>query len=145
MDVRRYIIYLIEEEVANSFFGQELLLYKLFLKGQANFSPQEAIIRKQIEYITKSIPVLPIHIRLQEKLLQVGGYETSESHFIQYNESKAKLTIHFDYLLLLSEGTLEAETLFFESLRQIESCFFAMDFKKHHFGWLNPIKTKKTV
>ncbi|WP_181832994.1 sporulation inhibitor of replication protein SirA [Bacillus taeanensis] len=141
--MKRYTIYLIEDEAAKSCFGQEVLLYKLFLKGQADVSPQQTIIKKQISYITRLIPVLTIHSRLQEKLGGLNGYEMKDNHIIFCPDSRAELRIYYDHIVLLANGSLEAETMFFEILRQVESCFFAMNFQNHHFGWLSPIKTKK--
>ncbi|UTW70984.1 sporulation inhibitor of replication protein SirA [Anaerobacillus sp. HL2] len=43
-------------------------------------------------------------------------------------------------LTISTTGTYQAETIFFEILRQINPCFFAVDFENRNYGWLNPVK-----
>src|SRR5690606_5518902 len=114
-------------------------IYHLFLEhNQAKYERKE-ILNKQIEFITRTIPSLRIHQKIEGSLAHYSYYSRqSHMHTLEWNEfnSFAKLTIHNDYIHLESTGSYEAETAFFEILRKYDRCFLAMDFKANKYGWL---------
>ncbi|WP_099355289.1 sporulation inhibitor of replication protein SirA [Fredinandcohnia onubensis] len=146
--MREYHIYLIEEEFATHYFGRESLIYHLFLEHNQSNHERKEILNKQIDFITRAIPSLRIHQKIEGSLAHYSYYRRqSHMHTLEWNEfnSFAKLTIHNDSIHLESTGSFEAETAFFEILRKYDRCFLAMDFNANKYGWLNPIKERKFV
>lgn len=146
--MRNYQIYLIEDEFAMHYYGREKLFFNLFLEYINSKGYHKSILQKQIEYVTKDIPFSKLSMALAERRNPTHDH-VSENE-VYYTEtkngtSKAALVIGKDYLHLKSEGTYEAETEFFESIRKCESGFLALDFENKHFGWLKPIKERKFV
>ncbi|WP_209122288.1 sporulation inhibitor of replication protein SirA [Alkalihalobacillus sp. BA299] len=146
--MRKYDIYLINEEVAQNYFGQESKLFHLFLDETRAFDENKTIIKKQIKYISNSIPVM----KLQQSLLQAFKHRTdyfffNHAHRIQMGDplSKAQVFIFSDYIHMVSEGSYEAEVMFFEVMRKMSPTFFALDVSTYRYGWLNPIKQVKLV
>lgn len=142
--VRYYHIFLIEDEIAEAFFGDESKLFHLFLESErTNTISRRRILQKQIDYITK--PIVPADLQgyLDDALQSRSDYyRCAGSHRLQTvsGESRSELRLDKGRLIMQSTGGFEAETTFFEVLRQIERCFLAMDFRRQRFGWLNPIK-----
>ncbi len=146
--MRRYHIYLIEEEIASHYFGREAKIYELFCEYENVENKHKAQLRKQIDYVTRPIPTLHIHQCIDSLLRKRTDYLNERNvHklMINSNNSEARLVVHDGYLLLESSGSYEAETIFFEVLRKYDPCFLAMDFTLQRHGWLNPIKERKFV
>ncbi len=148
MSVRQYELYLIVDEVARQYFGQESKLFHLFLEKEHATKVNEALIKKQIQYITEAIPTL--HLQHVLHHLQPAGFtvEKTKTTFRLYasrSESQAELFIQQDRLLLTSEGTIDAETTLFEALRKVRGAFFAIDVQRMRYGWLNPVRQVKLV
>lgn len=142
--MRHYHIYLIEDEVAEAFFGEESKLFHLFLEAEtATSSSHSKTLQKQIDYITKPICKRSIEKNMKETLgFRHGYYTCSDSHLLKIPgmESRAELGFHDNFMLIKSSGHFEAETTFFEVLRQSERCLLAMEFREHRYGWLKPVK-----
>lgn len=142
--MRHYFIYLIEDEVAESYFGEESKLFYLFLEAHTSISPfQEKTLLRQIHYITKPISIPKISGDLQQAFGWRHDYFTSDcfhSLTTPGASSHAELKLDPTYLTLRATGSFEAETSFFEVLRKSERCFLAMDFDRMKFGWLKPVK-----
>ncbi|ARK30902.1 sporulation inhibitor of replication protein SirA [Halalkalibacter krulwichiae] len=141
--MRHYEIYIIEEDVARQYYGQESKLFYLFLEHEKAKGPQKQIIRKQIEYITKPIPTLLLQQKVKQDLTKNDGYRRKKNtHVIEIQErdSKAELVISSDALYVTAEGSFDVETIFFEILRKCEPSFFACSLEDHRFGWLKPLK-----
>ncbi|WML49196.1 sporulation inhibitor of replication protein SirA [Neobacillus sp. PS3-34] len=66
--MRKYRLYLIEDEFAAHYFGRERMFYQLFRENEYSNGELKTIIEKQINYITKPLPVLRIHQLIQKKL-----------------------------------------------------------------------------
>ncbi|MFC0271442.1 sporulation inhibitor of replication protein SirA [Metabacillus herbersteinensis] len=148
--VRHYCIYLIEEEFASHYFGRESKMYHLFQDYQWTRSQTKHfnLIQKQVSYITKPIPTLFIHQLIATHLAKRTDYQqTHEIHKIELkaNRGSATLIVKDRHLELTSNGSYEAETIFFEVLRKFDPCFLAMDFLAERYGWLNPIKERNFV
>ncbi|GAF63520.1 hypothetical protein BTS2_0411 [Bacillus sp. TS-2] len=144
--MRRYQVYLLQEKVASHYFGQEPKLFQLFSERERGSLADRIIIEKQIEYISKPLPTLLLQQRIKQSLRESRGYSESEQiHLVQIKEpfSSAELIINQHYLTVTSQGALDAETIYFEILRKVDPCFFAVDVEQKHFGWLNPIRQAK--
>jgi len=148
--VRHYYIYLIEEEFASHYFGRESKIYHLFqdFHWTTIHNKHSDVIGKQVNYITKPVPTLFIHQLLGTHLMNRKDYQKLHHiHKIELkgNRGDATLIVKETHLELSSDGSYEAETIFFEVLRKFDPCFLAMDLKAERYGWLNPIKERKFV
>ena len=146
--MRTYKIFLIEDEFAHHYYGREKLLFNLFLEYIQERGRLKSILQKQIEFITKKVPILQlqavIELRLQKKM---NFWSSNGKYYLEKTggSSKAALAIHDNSLILNAEGDYEAETAFFECLRKCEPSFLAIDFEHKKYGWLKPIKERKFV
>ncbi|MED1562812.1 hypothetical protein AJ85_04355 [Alkalihalobacillus alcalophilus ATCC 27647 = CGMCC 1.3604] len=144
--MRHYQIYLLQEKVASHFFGQETKLFQLFSDRENAPIADRCIFDKQIEFISKPLPTLLLQKKIKLSLKGYPSYsEIDLKHRIKIQKpnSCAELLIKGQYLSLTSEGGPEAETIFFEILRKVDPCFFAVDVTHNHYGWLNPIRQVK--
>jgi len=146
--MRKYDIYLIEEEVASYYFGRESIVYNLFLDSERTTHEKKRLLNKQIDFITRPIPVLEIRKMIESTLNSSPTYyQYRDSFFFTVDEpkSEARMVVKNQMIHLESVGSYEAETVFFEILRKYDSCFLAMDYDHNRYGWLNPIKQRKFV
>lgn len=146
--MRKYQLYLIEDEFATHYFGRERLFFQLFQEHQHARGELQFITKKQIAYITKKIEVLKIHQLIQRQLGKIKGFKADHGAYtidLSGKISRAKLEVYQDLISLEAHGSYEAETAFFEVLRKCESSFLAIDLEHERFGWLKPIKERKYV
>lgn len=141
--MRHYYIYLLKPEISTNYFGKEWLIFQLFVEGETANKELREIIEKQIDYISGTIPTLQVKKGLEKSLKTRNDFYVLQDHYyldIKALDSKAVLKDHGNMLTISASGTYQAETVFFEVLRQINPAFFAMDFENKNFGWLNPVK-----
>jgi hypothetical protein len=142
--VRHYQIYLIEEEIAQIYFGEESKLFQLFLEAEKTTAPLKSeVLQKQVDYITKPLDIPVMKQAIEEALQHRTDYFIYPNvHLLDDGKgrSQAKLMIDTTRLHISASGNYEAETTFFEELRKCQPSFLAMDFNNHRYGWLNPIK-----
>ncbi|XJZ28604.1 sporulation inhibitor of replication protein SirA [Bacillota bacterium Lsc_1132] len=146
--MRKYQLYLIEDEFAAHYFGREQMFYQLFQEYQFATGELKMIIKKQIHYITKPLHALKIHQLIQQQLGKLRGLQYDQGTYtidLNGKQSRAELEIHGNLITVESSGSYEAETIFFEVLRKCEPSFLAIDFEHQRFGWLKPIKERKFV
>ncbi len=146
--VRKYQLYLIEDEFAAHYFGRERLFYQLFQEHQLANGELKFITQKQIYYITKRVEVLKIHQLIQKQLGKIKGFRAEQGTYsieLSGKLSTAKLEVFQELITVDAEGSYEAETAFFEVLRKCESSFLALDLDHQRYGWLKPIKERKFV
>jgi len=146
--VRKYQLYLIEDEFATHYFGRERIFFQLFQEQQQARGELEYIINKQIHYITKRLEVLKIHQLIQKQLGKLSGFKADHGAYtleLSGKISRAKLEVFQELITIEAHGSFEAETAFFEVLRKCESSFLAIDLEHERFGWLKPIKERKFV
>lgn len=146
--VRKYQLYLIEDEFAAHYFGRERMFFQLFQEYEFANGELKIIIKKQIHYIMKPLQTLKIHQLIQQQHGKLRGLKSERgAYMIDLNgrQSRAKLEIHEKVITIEAIGSYEAETIFFEILRKCETSFLAIDFEHHKFGWLKPIKERKFV
>jgi Sporulation inhibitor of replication protein SirA len=146
--VRKYQLYLIEDEFATHYFGRERLFYQLFQEHQKANGELKFITQKQISYITKKVEVLKIHQLVQKQLGRIKGFKAEHGAYsieLSGKLSTAKLEVFQDLITIDAQGSYEAETAFFEVLRKCESSFLALDLEHQRYGWLKPIKERKFV
>ncbi|WP_169864997.1 sporulation inhibitor of replication protein SirA [Sutcliffiella halmapala] len=143
--MRQYMIYLIEEEIAKHYSGNEVKLFQLFNQYEQEDRLQN-VVKQQVDYITIPIPTFPLQQVLENTLKSIDGYKrNSYQHKIEKVDSVAKLSIFEKCLKLTSTGSFEAEAIFFEIIRKQAPYFLAIDTKSERFGWLQPIKQRKFV
>ncbi|WP_066065290.1 sporulation inhibitor of replication protein SirA [Neobacillus soli] len=146
--MRKYQLYLIEDEFAAHYFGRERLFYQLFQEHQLANGELKFITQKQIYYITKRVEVLKIHQLIQKQLGKIKGFRAEQGTYsieLSGKLSTAKLEVFQELITVDAEGSYEAETAFFEVLRKCESSFLALDLDHQRYGWLKPIKERKFV
>ncbi|RID86920.1 sporulation inhibitor of replication protein SirA [Peribacillus asahii] len=144
--MRTYRVYLIEEEVAQLYFGRERSLFNLFLEYIQTTGSLRDILHKQIEYVTKIIPNEQVKKVIEQQKKQNFCYQNG-GYYLEKNSGRscASLWIHRDFLEIQSSGDYVAETAFFECIRKCGPSFLAIDFDHERFGWLKPIKERKFV
>ncbi|MCA0988144.1 sporulation inhibitor of replication protein SirA [Guptibacillus algicola] len=147
--MRHYEMHLIKQEVAVQYGGKELLLYQLFNERKISIQKEEQeLLDKQIDFITESIPVIDVNRYL---VTELGGFRHYEyrngGHCLTVLQSKSdgSLFVNQAKINIYSNGTYEAETIFFEVLRKLTPTFFAIDYQSNRFGWLSPLKKQKLV
>lgn len=146
--VRKYQLYLIEDEFATHYFGRERLFFQLFKEHQKANGELKFITQKQISYITKKVEVLKIHQLIQKQLGKIKGFKAEHGAYsieLSGKLSTAKLEVFQDLITIDAQGSYEAETAFFEVLRKCESSFLAIDLEHQRYGWLKPIKERKFI
>ncbi|PLR94822.1 sporulation inhibitor of replication protein SirA [Bacillus sp. T33-2] len=146
--MRSYQLYLIEDEFASHYFGRERMFYQLFKEYSKSSGELRAIILKQINFITKPIPVLRVHQLLHQQLSGRNDFRADQgSYYIEQSKStdRATLRVYDRSLLVESDGSVDTETIFFEVLRKCETSFLAIDLESKRYGWLKPIKERKFV
>lgn len=146
--VRKYRLYLIEDEFAAHYFGRERMFFQLFRENEYSSGELKEIIEKQINFITKPLPVLRIHQLIQKKLGRDKGFKAENGLYsieLSGTLSQATVEIRENCIFVEGVGSYEAETVFFEVIRKCEDSFLAVDLEKNRFGWLKPIKERKFV
>ncbi|WP_257350511.1 sporulation inhibitor of replication protein SirA [Pseudalkalibacillus decolorationis] len=141
--MRKHDIYLIEKEVAFHYFGREQVLYHFFVEASDPAPHLKETIKKQLLYITKTIPfyVFDYHVKKIDALQKGYRLQRARQELTLYSKtSKAMLQNNGRNLSLISEGSYEAEILLFEHLRKVESSFLAINFEEEGVGWLSPVK-----
>ncbi|WP_377889148.1 sporulation inhibitor of replication protein SirA [Alkalihalobacillus sp. R86527] len=147
--MRHYEMHLIKQEVAVQYGGKELLLFQLFNERKLTVQKEtKELLDKQIDFITESIPVIDVNRYL---VTEFGGFRNYEyrngGHCLTILQSKSdgSLFVNQNKINIYSNGTYEAETIFFEVLRKLSPTFFAIDHQSNKYGWLNPLKKQKLV
>ena len=141
--MRHYYIYLLKPEVAASYFGKEWLIFQLFFEGETANNELKEVVQKQVKYISSTLPSLQIRKNIEKSLkIRNDFYVLNEHYYLDIKplESKAVLKDHGHLITISASGSYQAETVFFEVLRKVNSCFFAVDFENKNYGWLNPVK-----
>ncbi|MCY8988963.1 sporulation inhibitor of replication protein SirA [Bacillus atrophaeus] len=146
---RHYYTYLIKDEFANHYFGRESVMFKLFQDYHwTNLTPQQyQMTEKQIQYITKPIPMLHMHQRLKMNLSNIDYTQLDHIYRLSLPKAKGYATFMMkeQMIEIVASGDYESETIFFEVLRKVSPCFLAMDFGAQRYGWLNPVKERNFV
>lgn len=145
--MRNYQLYIIDDEFASHYFGREIMFFQLFQEYEQSQGEMQAILSKQICYITNPTPSIRLHQYLQQQLQKTKGFRMEQgTYIIEYGRnSSARLRVYERYLSLDAQGSYEAETCFFELLRKYEGTYLAIDIENERYGWLKPIKERKFV
>lgn len=145
--MRTYQLYLIDDEFASHYFGKERMFYELFKESKEAIGEYKQILKKQIDFITKPIHGLKIHQYVSQNLQKNKSFYIKKgTYYLEIGKrSFAELVIGEHCLTLKASGHYEAETVFFEVLRKLESSFLAIDLDHQRCGWLKPIKERKFV
>lgn len=145
--MRDYLIYLIEDEFAEYFYGRERKIVELFKAEKQSRGELLETIRKQINYITKPLPYLDLHKQLSYSVEKREFFIKGKTYIKQsaHKRSRAELTIEDRVIHLQATGNYDSESFFFETLRKLDGRFLAMDLHRNHYGWVKPIKERKYV
>ncbi len=146
--MRSYQVYSIENEVAEYYYGRERMFYDLFLQYLCVNGNLKEIIRKQIKYITKPLPVLNIHHLLNQNLIKKSELIwDGRKYRVKGNtlENGVELQVEEQRLLIQAWGNYDSESIFLEALRKYDGRLLAIDIENERFGWIKPIKERKYV
>ncbi|HET7629156.1 MAG TPA: sporulation inhibitor of replication protein SirA [Bacillales bacterium] len=147
--MRHYDIFLIEDEVAETFFGEESKLFQLFCEAETNKSSvYHELLKKQVAYVTKPLNTNAVEQVIEREMrYRIGYYKVPGYHLLKApaGNSRAELTFFQQRIHLDSQGSIECETAFFEVLRRCERCFWAVDYRNRRYGWLKPIKQRRYI
>lgn len=146
--MRNYQLYIIEDEFAAHYFGRERMFFQLFKEFAYAEGERENILGKQVQYITKEIPMMRVQQILKRQLTNRRDFKITNNYFsieMADFESHAKMLVNDRFLHIQANGSYEAEVIFFEVLRKWEKFFLAVDFENDRYGWLKPIKERKFI
>ena len=145
--MRHYQLYLIVDEFASHYFGRERMFFQLFQEYKEAVGHLKMILNEQIHFITRPIQTLKVQQVLNQSVQRIKTLHGNNGIYsIEIgSRSFAKLEIRERYIEIESSGDYEAETIFFEVLRKIESSFLAVDFENYRCSWLKPIKETNFV
>jgi len=149
--MRRYDLYIIDDEVARDFFGKESKLNRLFQAAFYEKQSEERLqLERQVNYITKTIPMFRIKTLLERALKEVSDYKLDSKDWeltLRSEDSRRVMCLQLDQkkCVLWSSGDLLTETLIFDKLREIDPYFLAVDRSNERCGWLRPIKTLRMI
>jgi hypothetical protein len=144
--VKTYHLYLIQDDIAKTYFGREFLLFDLFSRfSNANSLTEKKVLYKQIQFVTKPIKTIKLHHRIEQALQNSLAYKKGEECHLLYGEKEecCTLRLYHRHVEIHSQGSGEWETIFFEVLRKNEDTFLAMNYQERRYGWLNPIKQER--
>ena len=143
--MKTYELYLIQEDIAKSYFGREYL-FLIYLLDFQNLGPfRRKVLYKQMMYITKPLQVMKIHHKLEQALRVLGKYDrTHHTHTLYTGAEYGEIMVKPHYIRMNTSGNVSMETTFFEVLRKCELTFLAMDYENTKYGWLNPLKQVRT-
>jgi len=146
--MRSYQVYSIENEVAEYYYGRERMFYDLFLQFLYVHGNLKEIIRKQINFITKPLPILSIHHILNQSLTKKSELIwDGRKYLVKGNtlENGVELQIEEQKILIKAWGNYDSESIFLEALRKYDGRLLAIDIENERFGWVKPIKERKYV
>lgn len=145
--MRTYFIYLIEDEVADYFYGREIKFYELFAANRRVKGELQEIIKKQIQFITKPLPYLELHHHLSSSVHKREMKIKGKTYYIGTSRTgkRAELLIGKRCLELHALGDFESESVFFEVLRKFDGRFLAVDIENNRYGWIKTVKERKFV
>ncbi|WP_242143464.1 MULTISPECIES: sporulation inhibitor of replication protein SirA [unclassified Bacillus cereus group] len=144
--MKTYELYLIQEDIAKTYFGRESLLFDLFVRfSESESLSEKKVLYKQMMYITTPLQVIKIHHKLEQALHHLGKYNrTYHTHMLYIGAEYGEIIVKPQYIRMNTSGNVSMETTFFEVLRKCELTFLAMDYENKKYGWLNPLKQART-
>lgn len=146
--MRQYDLYQIEEDVANYYYGRERKFYGLFKEYRTAEGEFKLIVEAQIQFITKKIPILPLHQVLKEgSKLKLPFYNEGNMYWVhkEKNENEyARMELAENKITIWAEGNHELESIFFDLIRKMHN-FLAIDLENERYGWLKPWRERKYI
>ncbi|ASS91316.1 MAG: DUF2522 domain-containing protein [Bacillaceae bacterium] len=148
--MRHFYLYLIKKEFAEHFYHRESKIFQLYQEffWTRKTHPIFEQLERQVNYISRAIPISEIDLLLQSFLSHRNHYQkVSSIHAIQMENQKGQATMVLKerYIEMICTGSFDGELLFFDILGKFDPYFFAMDFTNERYGWLSPIKERKFV
>ncbi|GAA0339009.1 sporulation inhibitor of replication protein SirA [Bacillus carboniphilus] len=146
--MRQYDLYRIEEEVASYYYGREQKFYGLFREYSMSEGEFKEIVEGQIQYITKKIPILPMHQLLKEGLKRKDPLQNEGNIYWVHKDGKekefARMELAEHKISIWAEGDQDVESIFFDLLRKMDN-FLAIDLENERYGWLKPWRERKYI
>ncbi|WP_059103446.1 sporulation inhibitor of replication protein SirA [Shouchella shacheensis] len=145
--MRRYQLYLLDDQVATSYFGRESKLFQLFEEhAQAKDGPR-SLLDKQVDYITKPLPTRTLKYAFRR--YQEPRQETCEDTYViqcpQEQSGSCKVQLDAKFVQLWASGDIDSETAIFDLLKGVDPHFFAVNVEDRRFGWLQPFDKHRVL
>jgi hypothetical protein len=147
-EMKFYRLYWIEDEVADYFYGRERSFFNLFRESMFAKGIMEEVVKKQIHYITRSIPFLPFNRAISQALALKRGTIQNDNQFYfesSCGKNNAVISLMDRYIDVKIKGHSDWEACIFELLRKLDGRLLAIDIENEQFGWLKPIKVRKYI
>ena len=142
--MRNYEIYNIKKEIAHYFYLREQKIYKLFKEYKEAHGERKNIIAKQIDYITRKIPVLAIHHELIRNLQYRNDFVIENNRYVIINNrGTAHLTVSDHKITLKASGTMDIDLIFLDLLTNVDGHYLALDLEQERYGWIKIVKERK--
>lgn len=156
--MRKYDIYVIDQDIVEDYIGRENKLFKLFYEYSISSPLEKYMLEKYIQCITNTIPTRFMNTQLEEQLSFLEAYYYyNGKHYINYGEdiSTVEVTVHANKIAVVSDGTFLAETVMFDNIGQavnklglLQGSFLVIDLESKRYGWLcrkNALNCEKSV
>ncbi|WP_100399230.1 sporulation inhibitor of replication protein SirA [Bacillus sp. FJAT-44742] len=141
--MNRYVLYLMEKEVAVQYYQSEDKLYRLFQDYERAYKWAKPLLEKQIKYVTTPIPIEDWLLSM-EGMFQDQGFRKAvkedQSLMFKNTDETASLTVTPTFMILETDGDYQKEWIVFDIIKQLSDYIFAINYKKQTFGWLKPLK-----
>lgn len=145
--MKTYHFYVIRDEIVQSYFGKEHLMFDLFIRFvQARSLSMQKVLYKQIQYITKPLPQLELQRYLEQTLTpQLLYIKKGNMHAIYTTDGQlcGKLVMKQQLAQLHLMENRELEQLFFGILKQLNTPIFALEDKQEQYGWIYSVKQER--
>src|SRR5690606_12377963 len=92
--MRVYLIYLIEDEFAEYFYGRENKFVELFIAQSKEKGALQTVVQKQIQYITKPLPYLELHKHLSHFVQRKEFYIKGKVYCVRTNSDEERSEEH---------------------------------------------------
>lgn len=143
--MRTYTIYHIKEEFADFFYGREQRFYELFSNAQKATIYKE-ISKKQVKYVTKPLPQQILKEHFAQAVANKKIYQKNDKYYaLTKNHTETELKMGLNVLKIQANGGLDAESIFFDILRNFSGHLLAVDFENKRYGWIKPVKNRRIV
>ncbi|MGM9988335.1 MAG: sporulation inhibitor of replication protein SirA [Bacillaceae bacterium] len=156
--MRKYDIYLIDEEIVEDYIGHEHNLFKTFFEYKTASSLEKYMIEKHLRVLTNKIPTLFMDKQIEQRLSFLPNYIYEKGkHYLNYNHgySKIEVKVEAKVITVKSDGSFWAETVMFDMIGQVVDklnllcgSFLAVDVENRRYGWLrqkNYLNEEKSV
>jgi hypothetical protein len=136
--VKRYWIYLFNEEVANGYYHRAEKIVELLREHQYATASLKSVCHKQVEFITERISFSRLEMGLKENFSGQVEKNLERNMLIlrqEHTSEEALLIVQKRRLLLVSDSHVLTHNIF-KALAMISPSFLAVDIHFRHYQWL---------